>query len=102
MRGRHTRAVSRFEKVLRRVLSGFADQAIQYEELCSLLLRLRFQERQHRGSHRVFFRDGVEEIINLQPRPDGTAKPYQVRQVGVIIIKYGFGSPGSADQADAP
>jgi hypothetical protein len=42
------------------------------------------------GSHRIFFRDGVVEILNLQPRPDGTAKPYQVRQVRDVILKYGL------------
>jgi hypothetical protein len=40
-----------------------------------------------RGSHHIFSRDGVEEILNLQPR--GTnAKPYQAKQVRDVILKY--------------
>ena len=42
-----------------------------------------------RGSHCIFFRDGVEEIVNIQPR-GGQAKPYQVRQVRDLLLKYQF------------
>ena len=42
-----------------------------------------------RGSHHIFTRDGVEEILNLQPRDD-KAKPYQVKQVRQVIVKYGL------------
>jgi hypothetical protein len=49
-------------------------------------LRLDFEER-IRGSHHIFTREGVEEIINIQP--NGTkAKPYQVKQVRNLIVKY--------------
>jgi hypothetical protein len=37
----------------------------------------------------VFWRAGVEEILNLQPR-GGKAKPYQVRQVRAVVAKYGL------------
>lgn len=61
---------------------------VRFDELCSLLGRLGFADRQRGGSHRIFSRDGVAEILNLQTRPDGTAKPYQVRQVRDIILRY--------------
>jgi hypothetical protein len=80
--------VTKVAKVLARLLSGASDQAIRFDELCSVLGRLGFQERRHGGSHRVFFREGVRDILNLQPRPDGTAKPYQVRQVRTIILHH--------------
>lgn len=80
--------MSRYGKALQRLLSGTADQTIRFDELCGLLARLDFGERQRGGSHRVFFQDGVPEILNLQPRHDGTAKPYQVRQVRDVILKY--------------
>jgi hypothetical protein len=35
----------------------------------------------------MFTRDGVAEILNLQPR-GGEAKPYQVRQVREVVLKY--------------
>ncbi len=45
-----------------------------------------FSER-IRGSHFIYARQGVAEIINLQPR-GGKAKPYQVRQVRGLVIRY--------------
>jgi len=43
-----------------------------------------------RGSHHVFTRIGVFEQINLQ-RDGAKAKPYQVKQVRTVIIKYKLG-----------
>jgi hypothetical protein len=40
-----------------------------------------------RGSHHIFFKAGVEEILNLQPR-GANSKPYQVKQVRDVILKY--------------
>ena len=57
--------------------------------MCRLLRTLGFHERT-RGSHRIFTRDGVEEILNLQTKGD-RAKPYQVKQVRQVILKYRLG-----------
>jgi len=43
-----------------------------------------------RGDHHIYFRDEVDEIINLQPL-QGHAKSYQVAQVRAIILKYRLG-----------
>jgi len=43
-----------------------------------------------RGDHHIFVKEGVTEILNLQPR-GVQAKPYQVKQVRNIILKYGMG-----------
>jgi hypothetical protein len=51
---------------------------------------LSFEERT-RGSHHVFIRPGVEELINLQ-RDGNMAKPYQVRQVRTVLTRYRLGS----------
>ncbi|MEA2338758.1 MAG: hypothetical protein QOE82_2765, partial [Thermoanaerobaculia bacterium] len=40
-----------------------------------------------RGSHYIFTRAGIEERINLQ-RDGSHAKPYQVKQVRAVILKY--------------
>jgi predicted RNA binding protein YcfA (HicA-like mRNA interferase family) len=81
--------VSRHEKLKERVLSGAADAAIRFEDLCFLLTRLGFVERHGSGSHRIYRMDGVEEILNIQPK-SGKAKPYQVKQVRQLIQKYGL------------
>ena len=36
----------------------------------------------------IFYKEDVEEIINLQPLKDGKAKAYQVKQVREIVLKY--------------
>jgi len=81
--------VSSSEKTLDIVLRGTSDANVRFEDLCNLLRGFGFGERV-RGSHHVFFKDGVEEILNLQSRR-GRAKPYQVRQVRYVILKYKLG-----------
>ncbi len=41
-----------------------------------------------KGGHHIFSKTGVIEIINLQPLQDGKAKPYQVKQVRGLVLKY--------------
>ncbi|MDW8310457.1 MAG: hypothetical protein RMK20_13870 [Verrucomicrobiales bacterium] len=78
--------MSRHTKLLERILLGTADANIPFEGLCHLVQRLGFQMRIG-GDHYIFFRAGVEEILNLQPR-GSHAKPYQVKQVRHVILKY--------------
>ena len=80
----------RWRRVLARVLSGTTDRNIRFNNLRGLLLALGFVER-IRGSHHIYSRDGVVEILNLQPLDDGMAKPYQVRQVRAVIVSYKLG-----------
>ena len=61
---------------------------IGFEDLCQLLQTLAFDMRV-RGSHHIFRRAGVEEKINLQ-REGHEAKPYQVKQVRAVILRYGL------------
>jgi hypothetical protein len=74
------------EKILLKVLRGSSDANITFDDLCSLLRYLAFQER-IRGSHHIFTKIGVEEILNLQPK-SGKAKAYQVKQVRNIILRH--------------
>lgn len=78
--------MSKQARLLERILLGTADANIPFDGLCHLLLRLGFQMRVH-GSHRIFYQDGIEEILNLQPR-GANAKPYQVKQVRGVLVKY--------------
>jgi predicted RNA binding protein YcfA (HicA-like mRNA interferase family) len=78
--------MARSAKTLDRILRAASDGNIRFDELCRLLKRLGFAER-IRGDHHIFTRDGVEEILNLQPR-GSLAKAYQVKQVRNVIIQY--------------
>jgi predicted RNA binding protein YcfA (HicA-like mRNA interferase family) len=40
-------------------------------------LKLGFELR-IKGSHHIFTKEGIDEIINIQPK-NGKAKPYQVK-----------------------
>jgi predicted RNA binding protein YcfA (HicA-like mRNA interferase family) len=71
---------------LLRIVNGHSDANISFPDLVRLLRRLGFDLR-IRGSHHIFTKDQVDEIINLQPLA-AKAKPYQVRQVREIIRKY--------------
>jgi hypothetical protein len=81
--------MARWGKTLERILRGTSDANIDFDELCNLLLRLGF-ERRIRGSHNTFRRAGVVDKINLQ-RDGNMAKPYQVRQVRDVIVRYKLG-----------
>lgn len=64
-------------------------QSLTFRELQQLAEKAGFRLRRIRGSHHVYSRKGVVEIINLQPK-GRMAKPYQVRQVVGLIDKYGL------------
>jgi predicted RNA binding protein YcfA (HicA-like mRNA interferase family) len=78
--------VSKIEKLLLKVVTGVSDQNISFSDLILILTTLGFEFR-IKGSHHIFFKEGVEEIINIQPNGD-KAKPYQVKQVRNLLIKY--------------
>lgn len=77
-------------KTLEAVLRGASDANIRFSDLRGLLAALGFAER-IRGDHHILWREGVEEIINLQPI-GSKAKAYQVRQVRQIILRYRLGA----------
>ena len=76
-------------KLLERILRGTSDKNIEFDSLCALLKRLGFAER-IKGGHHIFSKDGVAEILNLQPRKH-EAKAYQVKQVREVIVQYKLG-----------
>ena len=90
--------MSKVEKTLERVLRGNADANIRFGDLCALLVHFGFAER-IRGDHHIFTRDGVMEILNLQPR-GGKAKAYQVKQVRGLLTSYRLaGEPETEEPA---
>ncbi len=82
--------MSQYEKLLEQILRGTSDTNISFTDLRQLLIHLDFTER-IRGDHHIFSKHGVEEIVNLQPR-GAKAKPYQVKQVRKLIVRYKLGA----------
>jgi len=78
--------MGKYNKLLIKILRGTSDANITFAGLCNLLKAFGFDER-IRGDHHIFTKDGIEEILNLQPI-GAKAKPYQVKQVRKVILKY--------------
>ena len=76
------------KKLLAKLLSGKQDGNITFAEIMHLLRLLRYNIRPGAGSHNIISYPGTPEILNLQPRKDGKAKPYQIDQVREHITRY--------------
>lgn len=74
------------EKLMQSIMSGTQDKNIRFSDLQKILDILDFRCR-IKGDHFIYYKDGIDEIINIQP--DGNkAKPYQVKQIRNLILKY--------------
>jgi hypothetical protein len=60
---------------------------VRFTRLCQIAKAFGFETRNGTGSHRVYFREGIWEILNFQ-NENGWAKAYQVRQFIKVIEKY--------------
>ena len=78
--------MSKKDKLWLSVMSGKQDKNILFTDLCILLDTIEFEWRIN-GSHHVYYRENIPEILNLQPNGN-LAKPYQVKQVRALIKKY--------------
>ena len=74
------------DPILARLLEGSTDANMRFSDLRGLLSRLGFAER-IKGSHHIFTHERVVEILNLQPAKS-FAKPYQVKQVRRVLVRY--------------
>ena len=78
--------MGKLEKLYEHILMRRSDANVPFETLRALLRRLGFDER-IKGDHHIFTKESVEEVLNLQPK-GGKGKPYQVKQVRDVILKY--------------
>jgi len=62
---------------------------VRFEEICKDAVDFGFIYKGGQGSHRIFVRPGIKEMLNFQ-NVRGTAKTYQVRQFIKVIEKYGL------------
>ncbi len=81
--------MSQIDKFLQKILSGQSDNNINFNELRSLLLKLNFKER-IKGDHHIFTKEDIDEILNIQPNGNNS-KPYQIKQIRNILLKYKLG-----------
>ena len=60
---------------------------VHFNRLCSAAELFGFRFRGGKGSHKIYVREGVREMLNLQ-NVGGKAKPYQVKQFLKVIETY--------------
>jgi hypothetical protein len=77
--------VSKIEKLLAKANNN--PDNIRFQEICNLAEYFGFKLKGGRGSHKVYSRKGIKEILTFQ-EVGGMAKPYQVRQLLDIIEQY--------------
>lgn len=78
--------MSKFDKLIWKLLTANADNNFDFADLVYILRYFNFESRIY-GSHHIFWKSGIDEIINIQPL-GSKAKPYQVKQVRNVIVKY--------------
>lgn len=81
--------MGQFEKLITRIFCEAKNKDIEFDDLCKVLKHFGFQER-IKGSHHIFYKVGIDEILNIQP-DNSKAKPYQVKQVRNTLLKYKMG-----------
>jgi len=81
--------MSQYEKLLLSIISGTQDKSMLFVDLRHVLDRLGFQCR-IKEDHFIYTKNGIDEIINIQASGN-KAKPYQVKQVRNIVLKYQLG-----------
>jgi hypothetical protein len=75
------------EKILQQILSG--KKNIKFTDFIKLVKAFGFVLDRTRGSHHIFKKDGVVELINVQ-NYKGEAKLYQIKQFLEIVERYGL------------
>jgi predicted RNA binding protein YcfA (HicA-like mRNA interferase family) len=72
--------------LLRRLALG-AVQNVAFADMVNLVKGFGFELARVSGSHHIFSRDGVSQLVNVQ-NVGGQAKPYQIRQFLRLVEKY--------------
>ena len=60
--------MSKAEKLAAKILSGRSDKSFSFDDLCYVIERAGFHLRSGKGSHRIHYKEGVVEIVNVSTR----------------------------------
>jgi hypothetical protein len=85
-----------YDRLYAKIITKISDADIPFSSLCRLLEKLGFDQR-IRGDHHLFTRNDIEEILNLQPK-GSKGKPYQVKQVRQVLLRYRITLENSNEQ----
>jgi hypothetical protein len=77
--------MTRREKLLAAIRNN--PTAVRFEDACKVAEMLGFKQRGSKGSHKTYGREDEPQFLNFQDR-GGLIKPYQAKQLIVMIDKY--------------
>ena len=72
-------------KLLKKIMRG--SKNIRFADMVNLVRGFGFELSRTEGSHHIFFRTDIPELVNLQD-VKGQAKPYQMRQFLRLVEKH--------------
>ena len=72
-------------KTLAKILGG--SKSIRFADMTRLVESFGFHLSRTSGSHHIFSRPGIPELVNIQ-EVGGEAKPHQIRQFLKIVERY--------------
>jgi hypothetical protein len=73
------------KKLLQKALTS--PKNLRFGDMVTLIEAFGFRLSRSSGSHHIYIRPGVSELVNLQ-EVDGKAKPYQIGQFLRLVEKY--------------
>ena len=78
-------------KILKKILDG--SKNIKFSDIVNLIEGFGFQLSRTDGSHHIFSRPDIPELVNIQS-VKGQVKPYQIRQFLKLVEKYDLSLEG--------
>lgn len=72
-------------KLLQKILDG--SKNIRFQDMIVLVQAFGFRLSRVSGSHHIFTRSGIPELVNLQD-VHGQAKPYQIKQFLKLVERH--------------
>jgi predicted RNA binding protein YcfA (HicA-like mRNA interferase family) len=65
-------------------------KGLRFAEFTAPIEAFGFAFQRQAGSHRMYFRQGIPELVNVQPLKDGKAKDYRVVRFLQLVERYGL------------
>lgn len=78
--------MSKREKLLARITNN--QRNVRFQDFCTLMTYFGFRLNRVRGSHHLYQRTDIGDVMNVQPTKDNLAKAYQVRQFLTLVEKH--------------
>lgn len=83
------------KRLWKRIQQGHVHN-IDFADFCRLIEAFGFYLHRQESTHRMYARDAVTELVNVQPMKDGSAKHYQVRRFRDLVEEYDLELKGAA------